>query len=335
MIPAEAHDLFQELCRSASEVLVSTHLQPDGDAIGSEQGLARFLADGGARVRVINGDPTPEALRFVEDPAIAVETYDPARHDTALRQARLIVLVDNSAPDRLGRIEPVLVDCAAHVLCIDHHPARSVPWRHNIVDVRACATALMIYELTAACGWTPGRRAAEALYVGLATDTGFFRFDSANPRAHRAAASLLESGASPARAYGEIYERNSEPFTRLLGHALAGLRLEADGAIAVATVTRELERAVGAEDVDASEITTQLLALDGVLVALLYRELAGQRVKVSLRSKGDVDVHALATEFGGGGHRNASGIVLAGPLVRVVEQITARATALLAARPAG
>ena len=128
-------------------------------------------------------------------------------------------------------------------------------------------------------------------------------------------------GVQPARTYQEIYERNSPAFTRLLGHALSGLRLDAGGAIASVRVTGAMIEASDADGIDTSEMTTALLAMDGVRVALLFREMPGGRIKVSLRSKGDLDVHRLASEFGGGGHRNASGIVLAGSLDEVSARI--------------
>jgi len=334
-LPAASHDLFQELYRSARTIVLTTHVQPDGDAIGSQQSLLRFLLSQRKQVRIVNQDPTPESLRFIEDPAVEVEVYRPEVHDELLAEVDLIMLVDNSAPDRLGRMELPMTQNADRVLCIDHHPARHAPWRHNILHVEACATAALIYDLTRGCGWQPDLPAAEAIYVGLATDTGFFRFNSTVARAHHIAARLLESGVEPARVYQAIYERNSEAFTRLLGHALVGLRLDAQGAIATVTLTRELLAAVGAEDEDTSEITTTLLAMDGVMVAALYRELGDDRVKVSLRSKGELDVHQLATQFGGGGHRNASGIVLPGPLEQVVRTVTERATELLGSAGAG
>lgn len=331
MISAEAIRMFHDLCASARSVVLTTHINPDGDAIGSQYALAAFLRGDGRRLRVINRDPTPEFLRFVEAPDLPVEPYDPARHDELLRQADLVILVDNSAPDRLGEMEPIMAEVAEHTLCIDHHPTRDARWGHNIVDVDSCATTAIIYELTRDAGWTPDQRTAEAIFVGLATDTGFFRFNSTTSTAYAIAAELVEAGVEPARIYREIHERNSLPFTLLLGHALAGLRIFAGGAIASVTITRDQVVELGAEEEDTAEITTPMLALDGVRVAALYRELADGRVKVSLRSKGDLDVHRLATEFGGGGHRNASGIVMTGGLEEVVRVVTERCAAMLAA----
>jgi phosphoesterase RecJ-like protein len=323
----EAHRLFRTLCDGAERFVLTTHMNPDGDALGSQFGLARFLLARGKQVRVVNQDPTPEILRFLEtdDP---VETYDPGTHDDLLRSFDLVVLVDNSAPDRLGRMEPIMGEVAGHTLCIDHHPSRDTPWSHLILDEGSCATAVMIYELVRDAGWTPDRQAAVGLYVGLVTDTGFFRFNSTDATAYAIAADLVRLGVQPSRVYQAIYERNSVAYTRLLGHALTDVHVEG-GAVASATVTRDLVDRLDAEHVDTSEITTALLAMDGITVALLFRELAGGRVKVSLRSKGVLDVHRLATEFGGGGHRNASGIVMQGALDEVVRAVTGRIAELL------
>jgi phosphoesterase RecJ-like protein len=332
MIQPPDHSLFRELLDRSASCLIVTHVNPDGDALGSELGLARFLASRGKRVRIVNHDATPHILEFLTAEGPPIEVYEPGRHDAALRDADLICLVDNSAPDRLGRMERVMLAEAGHLLCVDHHPSRGTPWAHHILDEGACATAVLVYELVRECGWTPDRASAEALYVGLATDTGFFRYSSTNVRAHEVAADLLRLGVDPSGLYQAIYERNSEAYTRLLGHALAGVERFAGGAVAAARITLAQIEREGAEQLDTSEVTTSLLAMDGVRVALLFRELRGGRVKVSLRSKGAVDVHALAGEFGGGGHRNASGIVAAGDLAAVSRSVIDRAVALAAGR---
>ena len=225
-----------------------------------------------------------------------------------------------------------MVASAEKTLCLDHHPSRTAPWAHAINDMESCATTAVIYDLTKNCGWQPDLHAAQAIYVGLATDTGFFRFNSTNARAHAIAAELLSLGVRPDQVYRRIYERNSPAFTLLLGHALTGLRLDAGGAVASVKITRQLIDRLEAANEDPAEITTTMLALDGVLIAVLYRELEDGRIKVSLRSKGELNVHSLALEFGGGGHKNASGIVMSGALDDVVEVVNAKAAALVAAK---
>jgi phosphoesterase RecJ-like protein len=331
VIDAEAEQHFKRLCETANQLVLVTHINPDGDALGSEWSLASYLLSLGKTVRIINQDPAPETLNFIGFDRVPIEIYRAEQHDASLAAAERIVLVDNSAPDRLGRMEPVMRASAERTLCVDHHPTRNAPWADNIVDVNYCATTAMIYDLTRAAGWTPDLQAARAIYVGLVTDTGFFRFNSTNARTHEIAAELIRMGVEPARAYQEIYERNSAPYVRLLGHALTGLQIDAEGAVASVRITRQLLERLQAEEVDATEITTSLLALDGVRVAILFRELEQGRVKVSLRSKGMLDVHRLAIEFGGGGHRNASGIVMECGLDQAISVVIDRATALLGA----
>ncbi len=332
MMQADAQETFNRRIEHSRRVLVTTHMNPDGDAIGSLIAVARLLKSLGREVHLVNQDRTPRALEFLEDDRHRVEVYDPPRHDPVLEAVDLAVLVDNSTPDRLGRMETPMLRVASKTLCIDHHPTRGTPWAHNILDPQASATAAMIYELLEARGWKLDRPTAEALYVGIASDTGFFRFNSTSSRAHEIAATLLREGVDPARCFQRIHERNSAAYTRLLGHALAGLRLDADGAVASVQITRELTERCGAQDEDTSEMTTSLLSMDGVWIALLFRELGDGRVKVSLRSKGDMDVHRLAAEFGGGGHRNASGIVVEESMTRVQDRVIERACALVAER---
>jgi phosphoesterase RecJ-like protein len=328
VITREEFDAFAAVVDRAKLFVLVTHVNPDGDAIGSQVGLGRYLQSAGREVRIVNQDATPADLRFLEFDGPPGEGYDPARHDGLLDAADAIVLVDNSAPDRLGRMEAPARARAGKTFCIDHHPTRGTPWAVNVIDTSASATAVLIHELVRERGWTPDRAAADALYAGLATDTGFFRFNSTSPRAFRIAAELLEAGADPTRCYRELYERNTPAYTRLLGRALADLALDAGGALASVGITLAMIDAAGASGVDTSEFTTPLLAVDGVTVAVLFRELSGGKVKVSLRSKGELDVQRMASEFGGGGHRNASGIVMQGGFAEVVAKVRARAAAL-------
>lgn len=325
MISAKDHVAFGALLDRARLYVLVTHVNPDGDAIGSEVGLGRYLQSLGFEVRVVNQDATPEELRFLEFDGPSAESYDSSRHDGLLDAADAILLVDNSAPDRLGRMEAPVRVRTPKTFCIDHHPTRDTPWAANLIDTSASATAVLVYELIRQRGSMPDRAAAEALYAGLATDTGFFRFNSTSARAFRVGAELLEAGADPTRCYREVYERNSPAYTRLLGRALAGLALGPGGSVATVGITLGMIDACGAEGVDTSEFTTPLLAVDGVRVAILFRELPGGKVKVSLRSKGEIDVSRMASEFGGGGHRNASGIVMPGSFEEIVDSVTARA----------
>lgn len=329
MIDEHGHRIFRDACARVRTVVMTTHINPDGDAIGSQIGLGRFLRSRGIEVRIVNRDPRPATLDLLDDETLPLHQYDPAVHDAWLADADSILLLDNAAPDRMGSMERVMREQAGNVLCIDHHPERETPWAETIIDDRACATAAMVYELVRGAGWTPDPVAAEAIYVGLATDTGSFRFNSTNPRAHEIAAELLRLGAEPPKVHRAIYERNTLEFTRLLGHALSSVQTSHEGRVLSVSLALDTVRGLGATDVDTSEISTALLAVDGIDVALLFRELDGGSVKVSLRSRGRVDVHRLASEFGGGGHRNASGIVMPGGLESARDQVADRISSYL------
>ncbi len=329
MVDEQGHALFRQVTGSLQEVVLTAHMHPDGDALGAQLGLAGFLLARGVDVTIINPDPVAKSLRFIVHERHEVQTWEPERHAGILEETGRIILLDNSAPDRLGRMEQVMMNHAGKVLCIDHHPTRQVPWEHLILDRSSSATAAMVYELMTGAGWTPDLPAAAALFAGLATDTGFFRFNSTNSAAHRIAADLLDTGVDTAECYREVSENNSLEYTRLLGSALAGLRLDGDGGVASMRIDRAMQDGLGAWKVDTSEMTTPMLAVQGVRIALLFRDTGDGNIKVSLRSKGSINVHGLALEYGGGGHPNASGIVTPGVLDTVAESIIAGAVRLL------
>lgn len=333
MIAPEDFGRFVEIVSGARRVVLMTHMNADGDALGSEIGMASFLASRGVEVEIVNPDPVPPVLRFLDTGGFPFHAFDAGGHERRLDDADLLILLDNSAPDRLGALEAAASARADKVLCVDHHPTRGTIWGETILDPEASATAAMVHELTTATGWEPDADAASSLYVGLATDTGFFRFNSTNSRALRIAAELVDAGARPAVAFERIHERNSTLYTRLLGDALADLQVDASGRVASIRLTRAMLGRAGDCEIDSSEMTTPLLAIEGVRVAILFRELQDDRVKVSLRSKGRVDVYRLALEFGGGGHRNASGIVAKGTLDDVVERVLGRVSDAVDATP--
>ena len=325
LVDDQQQALFDRCVAQANSFVVTTHMNPDGDALGSQLAVARYLLDQGKQVTMINGDPAPEVLEFITEGSPQIEIYDAERHDALLQAVDRVILVDNSAPDRLGRMERGVVQVAEKTLCIDHHPTRQAQWADSILNVQASATAALVWDLLIGGGWEPDATTCQALFVGLATDTGFFRFNSTTADAHRIASELLSRGVHSGTIYRRIYERNSESYTRLLGRTLDGMRLDADGAIASATIPLATTRELQAHDVDTGEITSALLALEGVQIVLLFRELDAGKVKVSLRSKGAIDVHLLALIFGGGGHRNASGIVLEMSFEKAVESVISEA----------
>lgn len=307
---------------AARTAALCTHINPDGDGIGAEICLLVHLKSIGIEARILNTEPLPDRYRFL-DPGGAVQVYDEARHGTFLRDADVVFMLDNSAVARLGPLEASIRAARGTTICIDHHNVIEPFWKINIVDQEACATGELVFQIVKALGGRPDPAAAQAAYVSLVTDTGYFRFSKTSPRCHEAASEMLAAGVSPPRVYQEVFERNSPALLRLQGTALAGLRVEEGGALAWMALTHEQITACQAETEDTSEVINELLTILGVKLAVLFKELPEGRTKLSFRSKGDLDVNRLAARFGGGGHTNAAGAVLEHGLQRTIGEVLA------------
>ena len=317
----------QELQRSR-RILLTTHQNSDGDGLGSEVALSAYLKGIGKENLILNPDAAPERYRFL-DPAGEIRFFDDATGPDLVRGCDLIITLDNSSLHRLGRMEQAVVDSGSKSLCIDHHSTTDPFWGVNVIDESACATGEMVHDLIKALGGTLDTASAVALYTAMVTDTGNFRFSKTSPRSHRIAAELLAKGVDPARVYEQVYEQQPEGFVRLMGLALSAFRLEAGGRLGWIALTRSQMIECSAEQADTSEIVNHLFGIRGVRVCLLFKELPDGKVKVSLRSKGSIDVHKVATTYGGGGHQNASGAVVEGPLESAVARLVSDARALL------
>ncbi len=305
-------------------VCLTTHVNPDGDGLGSEVGLVRMLRSRGLDAVITNPTITPPRFGFLFDGLDGVDRSGEAIR--TLRQADAIVVLDIADTGRLGMLAETVKERGVPVGCIDHHVSPgSLPPGPRYVDPTAAATGELVYEIAQANAWPLTREVARALYVAIMTDTGSFRFSNTHPRTLRIAAELLETGIDPERMYQDVYANVPEARPRLYAEVLQTLVVEQDCGLAWVTVpSGALERhGLAADDLDGVVEFPRSIA--GVRMALLFREIAQGRVKVSLRSVGDVDVAAFARPFGGGGHTRASGLSLIGSLAEVQEQVLAAA----------
>src|SRR5215813_2525332 len=273
---ADAARRLKPLLDKARTAALITHVNPDGDGIGSEICLFHHLREKGIEARIINTEPLATRFHFL-DPDGAVEVFEAEKHEPFLRGADLIVMLDNSAIGRMGPLEPAVRASRATTVCIDHHNVVEPFWGVNIIDSDACATAEMVFQIIRAMGGEVHRQAAQAAYVSLVTDTGYFRFSKTSPRCHEAAALMLAAGVKPPLVYQEVFERNSASLFRLGGMAMADLRHEEGGRLAWVSMTHQQVLQCGAEMEDTSEIVNNLLSIDGVRLAVLFKELGGGR----------------------------------------------------------
>jgi phosphoesterase RecJ-like protein len=293
--------------------LVTTHVNSDGDGLGAELGLWGYLKSLGKDVRIVNPDALSERYAFLNRDG-QYETFDPVAHRDVLADREVVFFLDFSRWERLGALGDAIRAEDALTVCIDHHPVDRGPGDLNGIDVTAAATGQLVYELIRYRGGVPDRRMATGLYVSILTDTGSFRFSNSDPRAHRVAAELLDSGLDPAILYENVYGNWELGRLRLLAAALTSLRAEDDGRILLLSVPYRLLVECGLPMSDTDGFVDVARSTRGAECVALFVEREDGSYKVSFRSRGTVNVNHVAGEFGGGGHRNASGATLDGPL---------------------
>jgi phosphoesterase RecJ-like protein len=292
--------------------VLTSHTRPDGDAIGSVLALAGILRKMGKSAEVVLSDHVP----VIYKPLPFSDTIIHATRVNGKYEAAVILECDSVQRTRLQGLEQQFL------ISIDHH-ATSKPFAHvNWIDPSACATAEMIYRLAINAGVTITPEIATCLYTAVLTDTGSFGYAPTNARTFELAKQLVEHGADPPRIAQNIYFSNPTSKMRLLGAALSALHRE--GAMTWMTVTRaDMDRCNALEE-DCEGLVNYALGIAGVEVAVFFREIADNRVRVSVRSKGAVDVAGFAQDFGGGGHECASGFSLEGPLPVATESVLSK-----------
>jgi phosphoesterase RecJ-like protein len=309
-------------------VALTTHVNADGDGVGSEVALWHLLTRRGLEAVIANPTPIPERFHF-----LLPNGAD--RSDRAVRAveaADVVVVLDISDLGRLGDLARAITESHA-VACIDHHVSRgSLPGGPRLVAPEAAATAELVFDFASALGWPLSPEAARALYVGILTDTGAFRFANTTPRALRVAGALLERGVDPESIYESVYASAPEGRIRLMTEVLGTLVVERDPGLAWVTVPPDALQRHHATADDLDGIVEYPRTIAGVRLALLFRQIANGRVKVSFRSLGDVDVAELAHHFGGGGHRKAAGASLEGSLADAQQQVLGAAREFLRRR---
>jgi len=301
-----AIDAVVPLFLNHQKFVLTTHVNPDGDGLGSEVALAKWLASQGKQVSIINHSATPDFYLFL-DPNHRILQFEETRDAATIAGADAIVVMDTNQPDRLRKMEPHVVNSKAVKVCIDHHLEPAVFAQHYIIDDDATSTGEIVYKMLVRMnGNSISAPIAQALFCAIMTDTGSFRYPRVDPETFRICAHLIECGADPVGVYHEVYEQWTPGRMELLGEALASLQTVYDGKLAYITITQEILKKTGTKEVDTDNFTTHPMSVKGVVAGILFLEL-GNGVKISFRSKGDIPINELAKEFGGNGHKNAAG----------------------------
>jgi phosphoesterase RecJ-like protein len=319
--PGEAVKRLKEAYR----VLITCHRNPDGDALGSELALAEMADRLGVQVVIVNRDRTPANLSNLPGcDRIQVSEELPGDFPSAYD---LVITVECPGLDRTGFEGLTQVP----ILNIDHHPANPAYGVVNFLDEESPAVGEMVWSMYGEVGLIPSGEAATNLFVALSTDTGDFRYSNATSRAFRAAAEMVDAGASPPRVANWIHNHRSLASVRLLGEALQSLKILCGGKLAVITADRAAFQRAGAGPEDTEEIVNIPRSIAGVEAVAYFKQWEDGVVRVSLRSRGDVDVRSVAQSFGGGGHVNAAGCTIQGELATVEQDVASAVASALGA----
>lgn len=317
----ETHDRF----------LVTSHVRPDGDALGSEVGMAGLLRQRGKDVRVVNSSKTPPRYDYLDPKGALFEHFGGiADVSASLADRQVVVILDLSAWSQLGDMAEWVRGFAGPKVVIDHHVSQDDLGATFFKDTKAEATGTLIFRAFKALGATITPEVASGLLTAIAMDTGWFRHPSTKPETLRTAAELVEAGAAIDSIYQVLFERNTTARLLLTGETLAGLKTAEQGKIAYGTVSREVLARTGAVPQDTEDLIDYTVSIEGVEVGLLFIEQARGGVKLSVRSRQGLDCSKLAGKFGGGGHRAAAGAMLPDPMSESVETVLAAVKEALA-----
>ncbi len=313
---------FAELVNGHGSFLLTSHIRPDCDALGSELGMAAVLEGLGKKVRIVNGHPTPPNLAFI-DPNKKIESLSETLTPAEVLQGdfEVMMILDTSAWAQLGDMGDVVRGTQAQVAIVDHHVAEDDLNARLFKNTSAEATGRLVCEAAEHLNVTLDAKASMAVYAAIATDTGWFRFGSTSATTYQWAAYLVEHGAVPASIYGALYEQETLGRMRLRGRVLARIETERDGRLAHTFISKDDFETTGAVPSDTEDLVNHLLAIQGTKVAVIFVEQEGGGFKLSFRSRCGVNCSEVASHFNGGGHKAAAGAFVAGELENVVKPV--------------
>jgi phosphoesterase RecJ-like protein len=311
---------INELIQQHQSFVVASHASPDGDALSSTLALYNALKKIGKDVVAFNLDPVPQDLKFLPG------------SDEVVNSLPENVTFDVGFVLDAGELKRAGSHLSEHCRClvnIDHHPFSEEFGVINYVDEQAAATGVMIYRLLKEMDFPIDHPVALCIYTAILSDTGSFRYSNANREAFQVAGDMVDLGINPWDVASGLYESQEEIRLQLLGLALQTLKVSACGRYAALTVSEEMLARTGAAPEHTDRFVNYPRSIQGVEVALFFREINKKEFKVGFRSKGAVDVGALAREFGGGGHHNAAGALVSGDADAVRQKVFSRLDQIL------
>jgi len=303
-----------DVIRARERFVLSSHARPDGDSIGSQLAMAYALQQLGKQVVVINSDPAPPPLQQFP----GVRDIVLGKRVEGAFDAAIIMECGDLMRTGVEGLDRYLV------INIDHHPDNTAYGAINWFDARAAACGEMVYELISALGVGLTAKIATHIYVAILTDTGSFHYSNISPRTFEICRHTLEAGVDPVGVARNVYDSNNMGRLKLFGAVLSAMQIDASGRIAIVYLDHEMARAAGGTYEDTEGLINLPLTVKEIQAVVFFKQIEGEEYRISMRSKGDVDVSAVAKDYGGGGHKNAAGCTVHGGIDQLQKQFVSK-----------
>ena len=304
--------------------IITSHVNLDGDALGSELALYFILKQLGKEVKIVNQDKVPYIYKFMPgiDDIICSDELD-KNFVLETKSDTVLVVLDSSNLERIGSI-PLEIDKINIIVNIDHHPSNTYFGHINHIDINSSSVGEILFKLSKEMNCQLTEQIAVPLFTAIVTDTGSFRFANTRAKTFQTAFHLVKSGANPHLITNYIYNNNELSSLKLLGEALLKLQVDKNSRISWTIVTREMIDKNLAKEEETEGIVDRMLSIKKVQISVLFRETKEGKIKISFRSKGEFNVDQFSRIFGGGGHPNAAGCQLEGNMNDIVDTVIER-----------
>lgn len=314
-----------QVINNSKKVIITSHMRPDGDACGSITALTGVMESMGKEVYPVLLTPLASWYEYLFDktPPILGNDLSMTGLEALGQECDTIIIVDTNSQVQLPKFADFLKATRKDktVLVIDHHVTGDSLGDVELIDTTAAAAGEIVHEIIKLANWPITEKIAQSLFVAIATDTGWFKFANTDSRLLRDAADLLDAGVNPANVFRKMYQNFSAPRMKLLALVLDRIKLHFDSKVAIQYILRKDFDDTGTTGTDTENLIDECQRIQSVEVAAMFVELKDGGFRCSLRSKGLVNVGKIAQDNGGGGHKMASGVNLAGPLDNAIETI--------------
>lgn len=326
-------DRFLHTIEQSKNIVITTHIIPDADGIGSEISLCLALRKIGKKAICVNEDGLLDRYRYLDQRELVISSDEftmKYRKPELFKEIDLLIVVDTNATNRIGNKMQQILGQVKRVLFIDHHPCSEVLQAIHCIDTTSAATGQLVGKLIQHLGVAFDKEIALPLYTSILIDTSSFRYPTVSAETHKIVSKLLETGINPPMAYNGIYGTKKIPHMHLLGSILSSTHSNDSGEVAWIIVSQKDLEKYNVDVEDTYAFINNLLILEHIKVACMFRDINHQ-VKVSFRSTGDVDVGIIAQALGGGGHNHSAATMIEGNLEEVIKDTVSKIELMLKA----